>query len=65
MHDKQPQLIIDIEKKFESIMEKMNTQNQKNITTLKRENDKILGNLEAEIKTLKEKIKDFTHKLNS
>ncbi len=65
LHDQQPKIIAAIETKFETILEKMDSQHQKNITTLKRENDKILGNMEVEIKTLKEKMKDFIHKINS
>lgn len=65
LHDKQPQLIADIENKFQDILAKMNDQHQKDITTLKRENDKILSRLDVEVKTLKEKIKDFSNNITS
>jgi len=56
LQDKEPEVISNIENKFDKIVEEFKEENSKNIKVLKKENEKILSNLEYDIKTIKDKI---------
>ncbi len=56
LQDKEPELISNMENKFINIIEDFKEENSKNIKILKKENDKILSNLEYDIGIIKEKI---------
>ncbi|MCH2188208.1 hypothetical protein MK079_00060 [Candidatus Gracilibacteria bacterium] len=57
LHDKQPEFITLLEKNLIQVLQKNEKTHEKNLNTWKNEHDKILGNLEAEIKFLKDTIK--------
>jgi len=57
LQDKEPEVITNIESRFDKIVEEFKDENRKNIKILKKENDKILSNLEYDIKSIKERLK--------
>ena len=56
MHDREPQLLEAIENKFSEILQKSAAENKQNIDILKKENEKVVTNLNYDLKMIKEKI---------
>lgn len=54
--NKQGELIKNIENHFEDVLGKFKTESDKKLELYKKENDKIVSNIEYEMKSLKEKI---------
>lgn len=56
MQDKQPKLLEAIEKRFSDILEKANSKHKESIEILKKENEKVVINLNYDLKIIKEKV---------
>ncbi len=59
MLDREPELLDAIEQKFEDILKKSQDENKQNIDIIRKENEKVVTNLNYDLKMIKEKLENI------